>query len=335
MTQQHMLLGDSTLAFLLRGYEFIGERCDRAGGDVAQARLLLRRAVLLRGRRAARLVYHPDLFERAGGLPLRAQRTLTGRGGVQGLDGNEHLDRKSMFVSLLDEVAVARLTELFVSELRDRLPGWERAGSVRLLDDCSEALCGAASRWLGLPADRGQVAPRTGALRAMIESGGRVGPAHWRGLLARRTAERVLSRHVRMLRLSDRNSGSPLATVAFHTDADGRLLPERVAAVELLNLLRPIVAIARYVSLAAFALHRWQLTDALTAGDAGLRRSFAHEVRRFYPFFPAIAAVASARRRVRRSFDPGRNPSAARHLGNQPAPGGGRAGPIPCRPVPG
>jgi hypothetical protein len=43
--------------------------------------------------------------------------------------------------------------------------------------------------------------------------------------------------------------GSAADVIARHREADGRLLDEKVAAVELLNLLRPIVAIARFGSL--------------------------------------------------------------------------------------
>jgi len=128
----------------------------------------------------------------------------------------------------------------------------------------------------------------------MIESGAQVGPAHWIGLISRRGAETALARTVRSLRQDpSRAEDNPLAVVAFHHDDQGNRLPARIAAVELLNLLRPIVAIARYV---AFSLHAVESQPGARefVEEAGPREraSFTSEVRRFYPFFPAVAAIA-------------------------------------------
>ncbi len=170
------VLGDSTASFLLRGYRFIGERCDREAANSAEVRLLLRRTTLLRGPDAARLLYDPALFVRNGALPRRARRTLTGVGGVQSLDGEEHRVRKGLFLRLLDEAAAQDVAARFIDELQHRLPAWERDGSVSVLDSCSEALCATASAWVGLPTQGQALSHRTRALRAMIESGTRLGP---------------------------------------------------------------------------------------------------------------------------------------------------------------
>jgi fatty-acid peroxygenase len=93
---------------------------------------------------------------------------------------------------------------------------------------------------------------------------------------------------------------SPAAAIARHRDADGRPLDESVAAVELLNLLRPMVATARFVAFAALALHRYPETrDPVRAGDAEHATAFVHEVRRFYPFFRAIGGRSLAEARWR------------------------------------
>lgn len=81
-------------------------------------------------------------------------------------------------------------------------------------------------------------------------------------------------------------------------DAGGRLLDTHVAAVELLNVLRPTVAIDRFVTFAALALHdhpEWRAR--VRDGDDDTVERFVQEVRRFYPFFPVVAA------RVRQAFD--------------------------------
>lgn len=84
--------------------------------------------------------------------------------------------------------------------------------------------------------------------------------------------------------------GTALATVSRHRDADGQLLPERVAGVELLNVVRPTVAVAWLVVFAALTLH--EHPDMRPGDDAHLE-SFAQEVRRLCPFVPMLAARAS------------------------------------------
>ena len=144
-----------------------------------------------------------------------------------------------------------------------------------------------------MPVAGGGLVARNRDLRAMIESAARVGPGHWVGLAARERAERGLVRLVESLRdAPSLQPDSPLARIALGRDEHGWLLSPRVAAVEVLNVLRPTVAIARFVAFAAHAMAVHAQPDGwLASPQARLR--FVHEVRRFYPFFPAVAAVAS------------------------------------------
>lgn len=86
--------------------------------------------------------------------------------------------------------------------------------------------------------------------------------------------------------------------VAHHRQLNGSLLDRQVAAVEVLNLLRPTVAVSRWVVFAALALHQNpHIRQRLEAGDDELVEPFVQEVRRFYPFFPAVVA------KVREDFE--------------------------------
>jgi fatty-acid peroxygenase len=90
--------------------------------------------------------------------------------------------------------------------------------------------------------------------------------------------------------------GTPLWKIAHFCDHDGALLDAEDAAVEVLNILRPVVAVGRYIMFAAMALHdnptrRAALQDA---DDAQYER-FVEEVRRLYPFFPVIGGIATER----------------------------------------
>ena len=86
---------------------------------------------------------------------------------------------------------------------------------------------------------------------------------------------------------------SPLNVVARFRGRDGRLLDTEVATVELLNLLRPTVAVARYVTFTALALHKHPDARArIDSGADGSVEAFVQEVRRFYPFFPFVGGIA-------------------------------------------
>src|SRR3546814_15017346 len=77
------------------------------------------------------------------------------------------------------------------------------------------------------------------------------------------------------------------------------LLSLHVAAVEILNVIRPIVAVGVYITFVAHALHQFpECRRKVEAGDdTSYTEMFVQEVRRFYPFFPAVAAL------VRREFE--------------------------------
>ena len=55
-------------------------------------------------------------------------------------------------------------------------------------------------------------------------------------------------------------SSDALEVIARFRGRDGGQLPPDMAAVELLNILRPTVAVHRYVTFAALALHQYPAT---------------------------------------------------------------------------
>jgi fatty-acid peroxygenase len=86
--------------------------------------------------------------------------------------------------------------------------------------------------------------------------------------------------------------------MASHRDLHGAELPASIAAVELLNLLRATVAVARFIVFAAVALREHGGSRRrIAAGDAEHLACFVQEVRRTTPFFPFIGG------RVRKPFE--------------------------------
>lgn len=87
--------------------------------------------------------------------------------------------------------------------------------------------------------------------------------------------------------------GSAVDVVARHVEADGTRLDPKLCAVELLNIIRPTVAISWFLAFSAHAMIRWpEHRERLAGGDPAYAEAFAHEVRRFYPFAPFIGGRA-------------------------------------------
>ncbi|WP_349572314.1 cytochrome P450 [Azotobacter salinestris] len=292
---------DSTLALLHDPYRFIARRCRLHGSDLFETRLLLQKTLCISGAEAARLFCEPERFVRQGAMPRRLQNSLFGVGGVQELDGDAHLHRKRMFVALLmDPARVARLVEAVRSEWRTCARRWATLEKVVLYDALQDMLTRAVCAWGGIPLGAEEAGQRAHEVALMFDYAGSVGPKHWRSRLARRRSEAWMETIVDAIRAGRLHPPAETAAhvIAWHHGPDGRLLELRVAAVELLSVIRPFVAIAVYLTFVAHALHRHpQCRHGLQSGDAEYAEWFVQEVRRFYPFFPAVIA------RVRQDFD--------------------------------
>lgn len=133
-------------------------------------------------------------------------------------------------------------------------------------------------------------------LVAMVDGFATAGPRHWQARHARRRQEQRLAELIEETRRFELRSDAKrtaLHVVAERRDADGESLSPRTAAVELLNIIRPTIAITRYVTFGAHALHRHpEFRAPLATERQDYARAFAHEVRRFYPFAPFAAGVA-------------------------------------------
>jgi fatty-acid peroxygenase len=284
---------DASIALYRSGYLFISDRCRALHTDVFETRLLLKPAICFLGAEAARVFYDTEHMRRQGAMPRRIQKALIGQGGVQGLDGMAHRQRKEMLMALMLPERIEQFGEIARQEWHGALQRWRRAERVILLDEAHEVFCRAVCRWSGVPLPSGEVRLRTADFAAMVDGGGAIGPRHWRSRLARVRAGRWAEELIRRTRAGEiePEPDSALAVIAYHRDVNGRLLEPRAGAVDLLNVLRPTVAVGTYVTFAALALHRFpESRPTFVPGSLDLQH-FVNEVRRYFPFFPFQAAV--------------------------------------------
>ena len=283
---------DCSLALLADPYRFIGERCRELNSDVFEARLMLQPTIFLHGAEAAELFYDAERFQRSGAAPEPLRATLFGQGTVQSLDGAMHRQRKALFLAATTPESIDAL----VAETRK---AWQRVvpkspgiGPVSLYALAREALSRAVCAWAGVPLEEREVALRTRQLSLLFDAAAGGPVQHLRSRLARRQAEAWLATVIESSRGEAPAQASIAHRVANHRDADGEPMAPRVAAAELLNLLRPTVAVSVFIVFAAHALHAhpsWR-ARLRTNRDRVELDAFVQEVRRFYPFFPAVVA---------------------------------------------
>ncbi len=296
MASRRFPIIDSSLALLATGYSWLPSRWRRRSEPAVRARLMGTRTVALRGPEAISFVYDEHNVRRHDAVPGLVQDTLFGRGAVHTLDGAAHRARKAMFISMLtDPQRITSLVAQAESAWDDAVKSWTSRSQVVLFDEASHIITRAVCRWAGVPLLDGELDERADDLVATVDGFATLAPRHWKARRARTRLERWVGELVSALRegRAPAEPGSVLDVVAQHRDLDSRPLDERTAAVEVLNVVRPTVAVSWYVSFAAHALHLWpdQRQELRTGGDE-YAVAFAHELRRFYPFAPFIGGKA-------------------------------------------
>jgi fatty-acid peroxygenase len=289
---------DQTLSLLRRGYTFRSSVF--APGDhrdAAVIRFLGEPALFVTGETGARLFYDDSRLSRVDAVPAAVGNLIFGRGGVQGLEGEPHRARRRIFLDVLDPDGITGLTDVVRRRWQEGQYRWVAAGRVSLHGAAVEVLGTSALEWAGV--DAPDPIRTAHDLASIVDGFGSIGLANLRGRLARRRCEQLARDAVQAARRAappteTGRARTPLQAIAHARDPDGALLDLRVAGVELLNLLRPIVAIAWFVDFAAITLvkHPQWRARVSTAGDDADRLAFVHEIRRYYPLAPLLAARA-------------------------------------------
>lgn len=287
---------DRSTGFGRVGYPYLLGLRRRWHTGTVEVRLFGRRTTVLSGPEGVQLFYNEALMRRHGAIPRPLVRTLFGAGAVHGLDDEEHKHRKATFVRLLTPGAAGEIAAVADEVWRGR-SHFCTTDPVRVFDQAVDVHCAAVCRWAGVPADA--VDRRLGRdLMAIVDGFGSLGPRWLRARRARRRADKWARRLIARVRGGHRKvePGTALDVIAGATTPDGTLLRARVAGVELINILRPTVAVAYFVAFTAHALREHpELRERLDAAPDEVYEAFANEVRRYYPFVPMLAA------RVRRS----------------------------------
>lgn len=285
---------ENGLSLLREGYLYIPNRRKAYQSDAVKTRVLGQEAILLGGEEAAELFYDEDKFKREGAAPEPAVSTLLGQGGVQQLDDEAHRHRKKMFLDLMSKERIEIWAKLVEKYLYIATKEWIRKDSINFYKESQKVLTQAACEWCGVPLKDKEIDKRTEQLISMIESPVAVSKRHIEGRIGRIKGEKWVSGLIEQVREGtlQPDEDTALYQIAWHKELDGELLDLKTAAVELLNVIRPSVAIALYFAFTALTLQQFpEEKNKLNGENPYYLHMFIQEIRRYYPFFPFNGAI--------------------------------------------
>lgn len=284
---------DRTLSVLKEGYGFIMNRREALNTDVFETRIMGEKAICLTGSEAAELFYDETRFRRQDAAPSRVEKTLFGEGGVQGLDGEVHRNRKAMFMSLMDDDAMDEIGMLVPKYWHLYFKEAGSLETVSLYEAAKVVFLQVACKWTGVPLEDSEKDKLASQISDLYESPAALGLQHWKGRRSRSKVSDWIEGLVEEVRKGkiEVDQGKALYTFSWHRDEKGELLDKETVAVEILNLIRPMNAVSVWVAMIGLAMHEHpEEKQKLKGADDIELEWFIQEVRRYYPFFPFTAA---------------------------------------------
>ncbi len=279
-----------------KGYGLLEELRQDAGAPVVKAELLNEEMIITYGEEAARKFYDPENFKRGGAMPTPILKTLFGEDGVQTLDGEAHHHRKNYFMDLMAPERMEDYRKILDRNLTAELD--KQHGEFELFDLANRVLFNSIAEWSGINLERydDKTLEELAKNQISMISGAVTSPKdHIKGVSDRNESEKWARELIEEARAHPVEGKEHLAlyTFAQATDLDGNLLPVEVAAVELLNIIRPTVALTVWMALMGHALFSDDdVRTALKEDFDALQDPFIQEMRRYYPFFPMLPAIA-------------------------------------------
>ncbi|GEK92168.1 cytochrome P450 [Alkalibacterium kapii] len=278
-----------------KGYDLLGELRKDADSSVVKGKFLTEEFITVCGEEAAKTFYDPTKFKREGAMPKPVIKTLFGENGVQTLDGKAHEHRKNYFMDLMTPERMEDYRKILDEKLTEKMDSIH--GKFELFDIANEVLFRSIAEWSGINLanyDEEKIKKLADNQISMI-SGAVTSPKdHLEGVSDRKESEEWAKELLKEARKNPVPGKEHLAlyTFAQATDLEGELLPLDVAAVELLNIIRPTVALTVWVALMGHALFEEGQYSKLKANFEELQDPFIQEMRRYYPFFPMLPAIA-------------------------------------------
>ena len=277
-------------------YTLLQEARDEANAPVVKVKALTKEVIAIYGKKAAEIFYDPQNFKREGAMPEVVLNTLFGQGGVQTLDGEEHRHRKNTFMDLMTPERIDAYHDILDKKMTAAFEAEQ--GTFDLFSLSRRVLFAAVTEWAGINLDdlsEEEIDDLSKYQISMISTSFTSPGEHIKGISDRKKSEKWAQRLIKEARENPVPGKEDVALYAFAeaTDLEGELLPVEVAAVELLNIIRPTLALTVWAALMGHALFSQDdIYNELKGDFDRLQDSFIQELRRYYPFFPMLPAIS-------------------------------------------
>lgn len=250
---------DNSLKVIREGYNYIPNRTTIFQSDIFQTTLLGQKAIVLSGEEGAKLFYDESKIKRSGAAPKFATATLLGEGGVQTLDDEEHRNRKRYFLDLMTETRIEEWGLILKKEFLKAAIDWMEQPEIVFYEEVKKVLTRAVCEWAGVPLPEKDVKKRTKQLANLFEMVAQTNHKFLQGVVSIKTSTKWAKELIEQVRKGELNpkEDTALYKIAFYKKIDGSLLELDPAATDLLNILRPSVAIAIYLAFVALTLHQF------------------------------------------------------------------------------
>lgn len=288
---------DNTFKVLKEAYTYVPCRLEKFNTKAFQTKAMgMKPIVVISGKEAAELFYNNDVMQREKTLPKRVVNTLFGKGAIHTTKGKVHVDRKALFMSLMTEENLKYLRELARNHWFVHTEHMQTQDEVNIYKESIYVLTKIGFRWAGIRQTAEEAERNAKDMDVMIDSfkglGQTLGSGYRKAKKARARVEQFLEDQIVAVRNGEIKAepGTALYEFAHWEDYKGNQMDARLCAVDLMNVVRPLAAVNRFVSYAVKAMIEYdqerlklQVTD-----DPNYAYKFAQEVRRIFPFVPFL-----------------------------------------------
>lgn len=288
---------DNTFKILNEAYTYVPCRLEKFGTKAFEtAAIDMKPMTVISGKEAAELFYDNELMQREKTLPKRVVNTLFGKGAIHTTKGKVHVDRKALFMSLMTEENLKYLRDLTRNYWFMHTEEMQRQDEVNIYKTSIYILTKIGFRWAGLQQTSEEAKRNARDMDIMIDSfqglGQTFGGGYRKAKKARARVEKFLENQIVAVREGKMKAqpGTALYEFAHWKDYKGHQMDPHLCAVELMNVVRPLAAINRFVSYAVKAMLEFdqERIKLQVADDPNYAYKFAQEVRRIFPFVPFL-----------------------------------------------
>lgn len=288
---------DNTFKVLKEAYTYVPCRLEKFNSKAFQTTGMgMKPIAVISGKEAAELFYNNDVMQREKTLPKRVVNTLFGKGAIHTTKGKVHVDRKALFMSLMTEENLKYLRELTRNHWFMHTEHMQNQKEVNIYKESIYVLTKIGFRWAGIHQTTEEAEQNAKDMDIMIDSfkglGQTIGGGYRKAKKARARVEQFLEKQIIAVRKGKISAepGTALYEFAHWEDYKGNLMDARLCAIDLMNVVRPLAAVNRFVSYAVKAMIEYdqERIKLQVSDDPNYAYKFAQEVRRIFPFVPFL-----------------------------------------------